>query len=63
MDDDVKYTNLRIDINLIDSDVLSSDILDDINKILNRYDFKQITRVTDENDSIKNEHLEFNSIV
>jgi len=54
-----KYINLKIDVSLIGNDTLCDDILEDIKEVLDRYDFKEVARVTDENDAIRNKSVEF----
>jgi hypothetical protein len=56
-----KYINLKIDVSLIGNDTLCDNILDDIKKVLDRYDFKEVARVTDENDTVRNKSVEFHS--
>ena len=58
-DVDNKHINLKIDVSLIGNDTLCDNILDDIKKVLNRYDFKEVATVTDENDAIVNKSVEF----
>ena len=56
---DFDHHNLKIDISMIEDETKCENMLNDIKDVLKKYDYNEIARTVDSNDTVKNNYVEF----
>ena len=56
---DFDHHNLKIDISMIEDETECENMLNDIKDVLKKYDYNEIARTVDSNDTVKNNYVEF----